>query len=166
MIFKKTYFTRKFYTRWILINDIPTSTHSLTHTNINTHIHTHTTSFFDSMEPRKKVFLWKKFHFKMKVNLLKLSFLKKNWNKLVTKGFCSPRVYYNRVTTRRLHSLVVTILQLHWWLRWWRICLQSRRPRFNPWVGKISWRREWLPTLVFSPRKFHGQRSLVGYRIV
>ena len=23
------------------------------------------------------------------------------------------------------------------------------RPRFNPWVGKTSWRREYLPTLVF-----------------
>ena len=26
-----------------------------------------------------------------------------------------------------------------------------------------SWRREWLPTPVFFPREFHGQRSLVGY---
>ena len=29
------------------------------------------------------------------------------------------------------------------------------RPRFNPWVGKIPWRREWLPTLVFWPGEFH-----------
>ena len=34
---------------------------------------------------------------------------------------------------------------------------------FNPWVGKIPWRREWQPTLVFLPGEFHGQRSLVGY---
>ena len=27
--------------------------------------------------------------------------------------------------------------------------------RFNPWVRKI-WRREWLPTPVFSPGEFHG----------
>ena len=32
-----------------------------------------------------------------------------------------------------------------------------------PWVGKIPWRREWLPTLVFLPGEFHGQRSLAGY---
>ena len=51
------------------------------------------------------------------------------------------------------------------WLRWWRICLQCRRPRFNPCVGKIPWRREWLPTLVFLPGEFHGQRSLVGYTV-
>ena len=36
-------------------------------------------------------------------------------------------------------------------------------PRFNPWVGKIAWRRKWLPTPVFLPGEFHGQRSLVGY---
>ena len=35
--------------------------------------------------------------------------------------------------------------------------------RLNPWVGKIPWRREWLPTPVFLPGEFHGQRSLVGY---
>ena len=30
-------------------------------------------------------------------------------------------------------------------------------------VGKISWRREWLPSPVFLPGELHGQRSLVGY---
>ena len=41
---------------------------------------------------------------------------------------------------------------------------QSRRPRFNPWVGKILWRRAWLlPTPVFLPGNPHGQRSLAGY---
>ena len=34
---------------------------------------------------------------------------------------------------------------------------------FNPWVGKISWRRKWQPTPVFLPGEFHGHRSLVGY---
>ena len=28
---------------------------------------------------------------------------------------------------------------------------------------KILWRWEWLPTPVFLPGEFHGQRSLVGY---
>ena len=31
--------------------------------------------------------------------------------------------------------------------------------------GKIQWRREWLPTSVFLPGEFHGQRSLVGYSL-
>ena len=46
------------------------------------------------------------------------------------------------------------------WLRRQRICLQCRRPGFRPWVGKIPW--QWLPTLVFLPGEFHGQRSLAG----
>ena len=29
-----------------------------------------------------------------------------------------------------------------------------------PGWGRSAWRREWLPTLVFLPREFHGQRSL------
>ena len=33
---------------------------------------------------------------------------------------------------------------------------------FNPWVGKIPWRREWLPTPGFLPGRSQGQRSLVG----
>ena len=37
-----------------------------------------------------------------------------------------------------------------------KICLQCRRPGFDPWVGKVPWRRERLPTLVFWPGEFHG----------
>ena len=44
-----------------------------------------------------------------------------------------------------------------------RIHLQCRRPRFNPWLGKIPSRRKWLSTPVFLPRKSHGQRGLAGY---
>ena len=33
---------------------------------------------------------------------------------------------------------------------------------FNPWVGKISWRRKWQPTPVFLPGESHGRKSLVG----
>ena len=35
--------------------------------------------------------------------------------------------------------------------------------RFDLWVEKIPWRREWLPTAEFLPGEFHGQRSLAGY---
>ena len=35
--------------------------------------------------------------------------------------------------------------------------------RFDPWVGKIPWRKAWQPTPVFLPGESHGQRSLVGY---
>ena len=36
------------------------------------------------------------------------------------------------------------------------VCLQCRRPEFDPWVGKIPWRREQLPTPVFWPGEYHG----------
>ena len=34
---------------------------------------------------------------------------------------------------------------------------------FDPWVGKIPWRRKRRPTSVFLSGVFHGQRSLMGY---
>ena len=43
------------------------------------------------------------------------------------------------------------------------VCLQCRRPGFNPWVRKIPWRREGQPAPIFLPGKSHGQRRLVGY---
>ena len=46
------------------------------------------------------------------------------------------------------------------WLSWQTTCLQHGRPGFDPWVGKILWRREGLPTLVFWPGEFHGLYSL------
>ena len=57
--------------------------------------------------------------------------------------------------------------QLHevipWWLRGYSVCLLCRRPGFDPWVGKIPWRRKWQPTPVFLPGESHGRRSLVGF---
>ena len=50
-----------------------------------------------------------------------------------------------------------------WWLRWQRICLQCRRPEFDPWVRKIPWRREWLTHPVFLTGEFHRPKSLEGY---
>ena len=70
-------------------------------------------------------------------------------------------------------DLMSTLLSLLRHLRSWagaalvaqavKSLLQCRRPGFSPWVGKIPWRREWLPTPVFLSGEFHGQRSLVGY---
>ena len=56
-----------------------------------------------------------------------------------------------------------SILGLPLWLSCWRICVQCGRPGFNPWVGKIPWRRKWQPTPVLLLGKFHQQRSMVGY---
>ena len=40
---------------------------------------------------------------------------------------------------------------------------RCKRCGFDPWVGKILWRRKWQPTPVFLPGESHGQRSLTGY---
>jgi len=45
-----------------------------------------------------------------------------------------------------------------------KICLQCRRYGFDPWVGKIPWRRKRLPTPVFWPREFHGLYSPWGHK--
>ena len=40
---------------------------------------------------------------------------------------------------------------------------RGKRPRFNPWVGKVPWRKAWQSTPVFLPGESHGKRTLVGY---
>ena len=42
-------------------------------------------------------------------------------------------------------------------------CRTHKRHEFDPWVGKIPWRRKWQPTPVFLPGKFLGQRRLADY---
>ena len=42
-------------------------------------------------------------------------------------------------------------------------CRRHKRLGFDPWEGKIPWRRAWQPTTVFLPGKSHGWKSLVGY---
>ena len=45
-------------------------------------------------------------------------------------------------------------------LGWRTVGGRLKRHEFHPWVGKISWRRKWLPTPGFLPGKSHGQKSL------
>ena len=42
-------------------------------------------------------------------------------------------------------------------------CRRHKRREFDPWVGKLPWRRAWQPTPVFSPGESQGQGSLEGY---
>ena len=43
-------------------------------------------------------------------------------------------------------------------------CRWHKRHGFDPWVGKIPWRREKLPTPVFWPGEFHGLHSPWGHK--
>ena len=40
---------------------------------------------------------------------------------------------------------------------------QCKEHEFNPWVGKVPWRRKWQPAPIFLSGKVSGQRSLAGY---
>ena len=42
-------------------------------------------------------------------------------------------------------------------------CRRHKRCEFDPWMAKIPWRRQWLPTQVFLSEEFYGQRILAGY---
>ena len=46
----------------------------------------------------------------------------------------------------------------------WR-CRRHKKHGFNPWVGKMLWRRKWQPIPVFLPGESHGQRSLAVHRV-
>ena len=47
------------------------------------------------------------------------------------------------------------IYRLPRWLGGKESTCQSRRPGFDPWVGKMPWRRKWHPTPVFLPGESH-----------
>ena len=51
-------------------------------------------------------------------------------------------------------SQVALVLRTH---------LPMQETWFDPWVGKIPWRRKWQSAPAFLPRESHGQRSLLGY---
>ena len=81
--------------------------------------------------------------------------------------YSSPENFMDCIVLWVTKSRTRLSLSLYWGLPWWlrrqSIYLQCGRPRFDPWVGKILWRRKWQPTPVLLPGKSHGKRSLVGY---
>ena len=91
--------------------------------------------------------------------------------------WCHPAMSSIPITLR---CPVVQMLATRWRARKWKwspsvvsdfpggsdgksVCLQCRRMGFDPWSGKIPWRRKRQPIPVFLSGKSHGQRSLVGY---
>ena len=42
-------------------------------------------------------------------------------------------------------------------------CRRHKRHGFDPWIGKIPWRRKLQSALVFLPRESQRQRSLADY---
>ena len=63
-----------------------------------------------------------------------------NWFDLPAfQGTCKSLLQHNS------KAFILWCSGFTWWLRRWRIRLQCKRLSLNPWVGKISLRREWLP---------------------
>ena len=75
--------------------------------------------------------------------------------------YCYWTVHFQMVT--QANFILCTRLSLVAQTERLGICLQCGRLRFDPWVGKIPWRRERQPTPVLLPGESHGQRSLVDY---
>ena len=59
----------------------------------------------------------------------------------------------NDITTSMMASLVAQTVKNP---------LQCRRPGFNPWIGKIPWRKAWQLSPVFLPGESYGQKSLAS----
>ena len=75
-------------------------------------------------------------------------------------------IHPSLITAHRRVTVCLLICLLHWIInsikdkiKYYLIstcCLQCRRPRFDPWFGKIPCRRKWLSTPVFLPGESHG----------
>ena len=78
-----------------------------------------------------------------------------NKNSCIQIQFMSCKVHLFRVYN--------SMFGLPSWLSGKESACQCRRHVFNPWVGKIPWKRKWQSTPVSLPGKSHEQRSLVGY---
>ena len=108
---------------------------------------------------------------------------------ILSKFSCYVRVYIGKWTRNVIRMEEVTqviqtgsninLLQrlMLWWKSSdnWQIHIQNREANLvvqmvknlpamlDPWVRKIPWRSECLPTPVFLPGESHGQKSLVDY---
>ena len=74
-----------------------------------------------------------------------------------------PALTFYESISQSMFTRVSHLQELPWWLIGKESTCQRRSHRFDPWVGKIPWRRAWQPTPVFLPRESYGQRSLTGY---
>ena len=95
------------------------------------------------------------------------------WTAMInsTRGLKMENSFSEHLTCKREAWQVTTQLAFHSVILGFscgsagkKICLECRRPRFDPWVGKIPWRRERLPTPAFWPGEFHGLYSQWGHK--
>ena len=78
------------------------------------------------------------FKFSMAVTQAYISCLK--WNDI--RVIVSRPTFWYRDTSFLKSNPVYSVQQLPWWLTWSSVCLLCGRPGFDPWVGKMPWRRK------------------------
>ena len=111
--------------------------------------------------------LWKGLWDQLLLQLLIITSCKTPQNQPTEGSICNKQNLGNRVSDS-IVTLLLSVLELqNVWaslVAWMVKCLPTiRETWFNPWVGKITWRRKWQPASVFMPGKSNGLRSLVGY---
>ena len=69
-------------------------------------------------------------------------------------------VFHHSIRCLETHPSMLPVSLVHlipWWLRGWSVCLQCRRPGFDPWVGKMPWRKwKWSCSVVSDSFRPHG----------
>ena len=80
----------------------------------------------------------------------------------LVQGWLSVQLWMNEWIPAIICPMNIYAPYLHglpWWLSGKEPACQRRRhksSRFDPWVGKIPWRRAWRPTPVFLPEESYG----------
>ena len=77
--------------------------------------------------------------------------------------FCSVSFAFWCTRAKSLQSYLTLCNTMDCSLPGSSVLCRRKRHRFDPWVGRIPWRRAWQPTPVFLPGESHGQKNLVGY---
>ena len=80
----------------------------------------------------------------------------RNWTIFMTQGWNQLLLYWQTAFLKKLVIRVTVVAQTV------KTLLTMWETEVCSW-GRISWRREWLPTALFLPGEFHGQKSLEGY---
>ena len=70
--------------------------------------------------------------------------------------------HLHHLTQSPFFSPVETTFRVFQWCSGKESACQYRRCRFDPWVGKMPWRRKWQHTPIFLPGESHGQRGLAA----
>ena len=68
------------------------------------------------------------------------------------------------------HAMSAMMFSVPFTFKWASLVAQMIKNPLAMWETRVPslgwedlWRRDWLPTPIFLPREYHGQRTLVGY---